>query len=467
MKKLRLLVICLALAQANLSYAEDLLTIYQQALESDPTAKAAEIKVEIGSAQKGQALGQMLPQINATGTWSANNQRLLGAPANSSTTPPTPAFPTSTSNYPGTRYYLSLSQTLLDFGKFWNWRRAQEIENQYSSENIEAQQTLIFNVVEKYFDVLDAEDQLYFLQAEKETTIGQLKQVQKQYAKQLVLITDLYEVEARLDKIKADEIEAETALVTAKESLKELTNSTPVALYKLRDEIDYKKLEGALDDWIEVAKSENPALAAQSSAIAAAGNDVAAQKAKFMPVVDLQLNYYSSNTGFQGVNLGRNIETQVAAINVNVPLFTGGTTTNQMYEAQHKLTISKYENETKVRALIKETSDSFLSSNASVRRISATRKALESAIKSREAMESGFGYGVQTIFDVLNAQQGEFQARRDLAQAKYAYIKNKMRFLRAIGLISEENMVEVNNWLQATPQRPEKKSDKHTMGNAD
>ncbi|MGR8999870.1 MAG: TolC family protein, partial [Gammaproteobacteria bacterium] len=405
MKKLKLFVVCLVLAQVGTSHAEDLLTIYQQALEADPTVKTAEIKVEIGSAQKGQALGQMLPQINATGTWSANNQRVLGSPA---VPPSSEAVPTNTNNYHGTRYYLSLSQTLLDFQKFWSWRRAQEIENQYSSENIEAQHTLMFDVVEKYFDVLDAEDQLNFFQAEKETTIRQLEQVKKQYAKQLVLITDLYEVEARLDKIKADEIEAETNLVTARESLKELTNTSPVALYKLRDDIEYKELEGALDDWIEVAKSESPALAAQLSAIAAAGNDVAAQKSKFMPVVDLQLNYYSSNTGYQGVNLGRNIETQVAAINVNVPLFTGGTTTNQMYEAQHKLTISKYENEAKIRALIKETSDAFLSSNASVRRIGATRKALESAIKSREAMESGFRYGVQTVFDVLNAQQGEF-----------------------------------------------------------
>jgi outer membrane protein len=459
MKKLKLLVACLALAQANLSYAEDLLTVYQQALEADPQLKTAELKVEIGAAQKGQTLGQMLPQINAIGNWSANNQRLPG-------TQGPPPFPTSTSNYHGTRYTVSLSQTLLDFEKFWNWRRTQEIENQYISENIEAQHTLMFNVVEKYFEVLDAEDQLTLVQAEKETTIRQLEQVQKQYAKQLVLITDLYEVEARLDQIKADEIEAETKLVTAKESLKELTNTTPVALNKLRNEIDYKELEGALDDWIEVAKSENPTLAAQLSAIAAAGNDVAAQKSKYMPVVDLQLNYYSTNTGFNSVNLGRNVETQVAAINVNVPLFTGGTTTNKMYEAQHKLTISKYENETKIRALIKETSDAFLSSNASVRRISATRKALASAIKSREAMESGFRYGVQTISDVLDAQQDEFRSRRDLSQAKYSYIKNKMRFLRATGLISVENIVEVNNWLQAMPKQPEKNPNKQAAGNA-
>ena len=276
--------------------------------------------------------------------------------------------------------------------------------------------------------------------------------MQKQYSKQLLLITDVYEVEARLDQIKATEIEAETAVVIAKESLKELTNTMPVGLYKLREEIEYKKLDGKLEDWIEVAKSENPLLAAQISAIAAASNNVAVQKSRYLPVVDMQLNYNNTNTGYQSINLGSNYETQVAAINVTVPLFTGGITTNRMYEAQYKLSMSQYENDSKIRALVKETSDSFLSSNASVKRISASRKALESAIKSRESLETGFSYGEQTIGDVLHAQQAEYRALQELAQSKYAYIKNKMRFMQATGLISEENMVEVNNWLQGAPK---------------
>ncbi|MEY3288399.1 MAG: hypothetical protein RLZZ419_641, partial [Pseudomonadota bacterium] len=394
---------------------------------------------------KGQALGAMLPQVNASTNWSANNQK--------TSTPASPNAPASisSSNYQGARYTVSLSQSLLDFAKFWDWRRAQEVENQYASENIEAQHVLMFNVVEKYFNVLEAEDQLYYFTAEEESTLKQLEQVQKQFDKQLILITDVYEVEARLDQIKATKIEAETAIVIATESLKELTNITPAGLYKLRDEIDYKPLEGKLDDWIEVAKSENPLLAAQISAIAAASDNVAVQKSRYLPVVEMQLNYNSTNTGYQSINLGRNYDTQVAAINVNIPLFTGGTTTNRMFEAQHRLSISKYENDAKIRGLIKETSDSFLSSNASVKRISATRKALESTTKARESLETGFSYGEQTIGDVLKARQAEYLSKRDLSKAKYSYIKNKMRFMKATGLISQENMVEVNNWLQPVP----------------
>ena len=101
-----------------------------------------------------------------------------------------------------------------------------------------------------------------------------------------------------------------------------------------------------------------------------------------------------------------------------------------------------------MRAITKETSDAFLSANAAARSIKASRKALDSASKSREAMGRGYQFGVVTISDVIKSQQDEFSAKKDFAQAKYNYIKNRVRFMHAIGSISEENLHEVNNWLE-------------------
>lgn len=435
--RLKQLVACLILTQAPNVYSEDLMTIYHQAVEADPEARSAALNMEITKEQTGAALGEMLPQISGSANWSGNdNTNPAARPANTT--------------YMGTRYFVSLNQTIFDFAKFWNWRRANTVEEQYQAENIEAQHALMHKVVEKYFAVLEAEDQLYFYQTEKNAMAKRLEQTQKQFEKQLVKVTDVYEVEARLDQLKASEIEAETIVVTAKEALKELTNTPFSNLYKLKDNVDYKPLDGQLEQWIDVAKSENPSLAAQLKAIEAAHDGVAVQKSKFMPVVDLQLNYYDTNTGYQSSQITRSgsISTQVAAINVSVPIFDGGVSIHRLFESEHRLELAKTENEAKVRALIKETSDSFLSSNASVRRIAASEKALSSAAKSREANEHGFKLGVKTVTDILNAQQEEFKAKRELSQAKYAYIKNRARFMRSVGMITEQNIVEVNNWLQ-------------------
>lgn len=451
MKILKAIVIY-CLIHSNTAFSEDIMAIYEQALGADPTTKASEVKVKIGEDQKDQALGEMLPQVSGTLNWSTNNQRFGNQPSN---------------DYRGTRYTISLNQTVIDLAKFWNWQRTKEVENQYALENTYSEQNLMFEVVDKYFSVLEAEDEHALYKKEAEITEQQVEQIQKLFDKQQVKITDLYAIQSRLDQIKAQTIEAEAKLVTAKQTLQELTNSPPVSLSKLREEVDYKELEGKLEDWLEVAKSENPSLAAQASAIKAADHDVATQKSRHLPVVEIQLNYFNTDTGFQQQALNNLTETRVAALNVTVPIFSGGIIHNKTSEAQHKLTLAKYDNDAKLRAVAKETSDAFLNANASVRRIKANKIALESAAKSSEAMGVGFDYGVETMNDVLDAQQTEFVAMHELAKAKYSYVKNRMRFLQAIGTISPANLQEINKWLApptaAIKQEPPKPTAKQPL----
>jgi len=433
-----LLLVILSFNQAT--QAEDLLTIYHQALQADPQLKSAEIKVNIGSDQKGQALGQMLPQINASGNWSNNEQSVNGK------------IQTVVTNYSGTSYYVSLNQSLFEFAKFMEWRRTSKIEDQYAAEAIEAHNQLMFNVVDRYFSALEAEDQLNFAQIEKQAAQKLLEQIQKQFAKQLLKITDLYAGEARLDQLIANVAQAESKHITAQESLRELTGIFPKALKILRDTVEYPEVQGDLQQWIEVAQSQNPAIKSKQIAINAAQNNVDVQKSKFLPVVDLQLSYYDTNTGYQSSNLGTDVRTSVAAINVNVPLFSGGITTYQVSEAQNRLQITKNDNDAAIRAIVKETSDAYLSTNADVRQIQATQKALKSTSKSREAMERGYQLGVVTISDVIKSQQDESSVKKDLAQAKYNYIKNRVRFMHAIGSMKEENLQEINGWLEVRIQ---------------
>lgn len=428
----------LALVCSFTAQADDLLGIYQQALEADPTSRSAEDKASVGAAQKGQALGQMLPQVSLTGNWSTNRYTVTQA---------NPAAHDVITNYPGTRYYLSLNQSLMDFGKFWAWRQATKVEDQYATEAIEAHNQLMLDVVDRYFSELQAEDELYFAQTEKLATQKNLVQIQKQYAKQLLKITDLYAIEARLDQLAAAEIVAESKRVTALASLSELTGSMPASLSKLRTQIDYLEIQGNLQQWLEMAQSQNPAVSAKQKAVIAAETNVTAQKAKYLPTADLQLNYYNSNTGYQSTQSAP-YQTQTAAVNVNVPLFSGGITYSQVSEARYRLQMSKNDNEATVRSIIKETSDAFLSTNAATHSIKASQRALESTSKSLEAMEKGYRLGVVTISDLIKAQQDEFSAKKDFAIAKYNYIKNRIRFMHAIGSIGEENLHEVNNWLE-------------------
>ena len=414
------------------AYAEDLISIYTKALQADPTLIASQYKVAMGEAQRGQAGGALLPQISGNINLSMNDRYSSGFGSES---------------YTGERYNVRLTQSVIDLPRYWDWDRSKEVVGQYKAENKDAEDALMLDVVERYFIALEERDNLFLVQQEKETTKTQLKQFKKQYKKQIIKITDVLEIEAKLDSLEADEIEAETKFILAKEKLSELTGEKVEFLDELKADIEFSLIEGDLSQWIDQAKKINPALEATQKSIAAALSDVAQQKTKHLPVVDLQLSYNISNTGFESSQQPE-IETQVAALNMNVPIFSGGTTTRRADEAAQKLEIAKQENIAKLREIIRQTRDSYLSSNASLRRIKASEKALESSTKSRAAMEKGFKYGVQTISDVLISQAREFRAKRDLLQSKYFHIKSKMWFKRVVGDINEESMEEINAWLQ-------------------
>jgi len=411
--------------------ADDLLTIYEQALNSDPSLKAAQLQTEVYQAQQAQAGGALLPQASANVNISYNNQYTEA---------------TGTDNYKGERYSVSLTQSVFDLSKIYNWQRTQALTEKSAMDYQQAHQVLMYDVVERYFTVLAMQDNLQLIEKETQTTEKQLKQIQRQYEKQVVKITDVYELEAKLDLLIAEKIEAETKLDVAKQSLTELTGMPVNQLANLEPTVQFSKLSGELPSVTEQAQINSPLIKAQEKEITAAEYDVVSQHAKHLPVVDIQLQYYNTDNGYQNRQTPT-IDTKVASVNVTIPLFAGGATYQRAQEAAHQHALSKQRKISILRSIEKETRDSFLSANASVRRIKASVRAQKTAIKAREAMEKGFTYGVQSIGDVLISQAREFSANRDLLEAKYTYIKNRIRFERALGVLSMNSLEKINAWL--------------------
>jgi len=59
----------------------------------------------------------------------------------------------------------------------------------------------------------------------------------------------------------------------------------------------------------------------------------------------------------------------------------------------------------------------------------------------------GYEVGVRTSIDVLDAQQQLFSAKRDLLQARYDYLVNIIRLKFVTGLVSVQDLEEINRQL--------------------
>ena len=90
---------------------------------------------------------------------------------------------------------------------------------------------------------------------------------------------------------------------------------------------------------------------------------------------------------------------------------------------------------------------SFLGITGGMARVKALEAALVSTESQLASTRLGQEVGVRTQVDVLNAQQLLFSARRDLAQSKYNYIMSLLRLEAAIGELTEDDLLAVNQWL--------------------
>ena len=144
------------LAVPALAGAADLAEVYQRALRSDPQLREADALRLANREARPQALAALLPQIDATGSYSDDQSDgrsvffVQGGLASAATA----------SDGTTRRWEVQLRQTLFRWDRFANWRRAGDQVAQAEVDYRAARQDVILRTSQRYFDVLAATDTL-------------------------------------------------------------------------------------------------------------------------------------------------------------------------------------------------------------------------------------------------------------------------------------------------------------------
>jgi len=422
-----------------LSYADDLLSIYQQVLDSDPRPRLAELNINIGEAREQQVIAELLPQLNITTSISTIRQDLEG---NNSLI----SGRGDRDSFKGERYSAVLNQPLFNLPKYYNWKRQQKITEQAQHDQLETQQKIMLDVVQYYFNVLFVQDNLSVAENEMVVTKGILSQLKSLYDKQLVKITDLMDAQVRNDLAGAELLEAKTALIIAKEQLTELTEVPVSELRPIRQDLNFQPIENNVEKWLGLMLENNPILKSKRDIIQADNSGVRQHRSGHLPVIDFQLMVQRTDLGFNNSATGLTNITS-ASVNLNMPLFTSGKTSALHSEAIHRLESSKLQYEAEFRKLRREVISNLTRINVSVKKISVAEVSLASAKNNFRAMKKGFKFGVVDSSELFDAQRLLSQANRDLFESKYQYIFNKTNLLYLAGMLSSDEIERLNQFL--------------------
>jgi len=414
-------------------YAADLMQLYRESRLEDPRVLAAYARAQAGKDREREALGGLLPQITASSSFNRTNRDVQ----------------TYTESFNNERYALTLSQHLYNKQAWENYQEFRARARQGEFEAKEAQAEATVDLAQRYFMALAADDELELVLAERRATQKNLDRVEALYEKKLAMITDVLDLRARVDALAAQEVEARNQVRVSREELSEIIGR-PVTerLSRVREDVELQVPGEGVEAWVRRATASNPGLKAQEQALAAAEAALREGRGGHYPSLSLNLSAQRSDVGYDNTLAPRS-DSYVASLGVQIPIYSGGSTSARSRALYNDKLSTEQQMEAVRREVVKETTSAYLTAQASVEKIRASRNALESAEKSSAAAERGFEFGVVNAVDVLTAVQNEYKARRDLLKAQYDFITNLLVLNRWAGALSEQSVGAVNLWLAA------------------
>ncbi|MGB4811366.1 MAG: TolC family outer membrane protein [Methylophilaceae bacterium] len=431
-----------AQALAAGSKQQTLIDIYQLAKANDPTLASASSANQAAQEiiEQGKALYRPSVNFSAGASASQTNIKYTGIGFN--------AFNTQgRQTFEGYSYGVQAVQPI--------YRKQNLVQMDQSKMQVSiadkqyhlAQQSLILRTTQVYFDELLAQDKLALIGAQKSAILSQLDQAKANFDVGTATITDVNEAQARYDLIIAQEVAVQNEIEIAQRAIQALTNEMPQQLVTVKPDIKVQPLDKPMQDWQQAAAQNNLNIQIQQDTAKLAEQDIEKAKAGHLPTLDAVASYGSnySNGGTSGV--GNDLQNATIGLQLQIPLYQGGATSSLARQAVLNKQKALDDLEIVRRQTDLETQRAYFNLNTSIAQIKAFEQALISSQSQVDSSKLGYEVGVRTSVDVLNAQQQFYSAKRDLLQARYAYLVNIIRLKTASGLIAESDLDDINQQL--------------------
>lgn len=438
--------------------AEDLLQVYNAALDHDPVLGASRAGHQARKEVVPQARSQLLPSVTAgaSTTWT---ERSFPVPPVQDTNPTSPTFgqliDIPDQEFNEHAWQARLTQPLLDLEAFYAIRGAYATVDQSRFLLDATEQNLIVRVVQAYLNVLRAQDLLDSTIAEETAVKRQLEQVQQRFDVGLVAITDVLEAQAAFDSSVVRRIQADGDHGIFFETLRTLTGINHEAINRIAATLPI--VNPAPDDeeeWVAAALADNLAIAAAEAQLRAAERNVAARRAAHLPTINGVVSHSHFATGGASF-LGNKIDTTTYALELQLPIYMGGFTSSRRREAGALAEQAREQLQDQRLTVSRDTRNFFRAVATDAVRVKARQKAIKSSQSALEATQTGYEVGTRNIVDVLQAQQRLYAVQFEFADSRYSYVTNLMRLKQAAGTLSVEDLQELNTFTD--PNNPVKR----------
>ena len=455
--------------QALPAHAEDLLSIYRQALTQDTVLEAAKFMLDAAHQKIPQARAGFLPTVNWTvnrarqsaitkltpaetekDTVANTNPELVQDPITDTTEIKKEAEPLDrvVRTYGWT---LQLTQPIIRPVAWITYAQAGAQVRQAQAQYNLVQQDFVLRVAQSYFDVVVADNNVRVAVAQDSSVNMQLTLARRNFEVGTSTVTDVHEAKSRFELSKAQRIGAENELQAKLAELERITGKLPKKLAPLQTQV-MPPLPSPLDlsSWMTKAKEQNPMVRVQTEAQEVASKEISKNRAGHLPTLDFtasRSSNYSSGSASSPTDLETRAKSNQFSLQLIVPIYSGGVIDSRVKESIAILNKANAELESarrQVATMARQAFSGVMNGHAQIEALTAAVTASKSSV---DANKIGYKIGTRINIDVLNAEQQLFAAMRDLSKARVETFMQGLRLKASIGVLSEADLVELNQSL--------------------
>ena len=456
-RKLGVLLCCLLGTSfgTTLSYADDLVSILDLALENDPSLRQARAQYRANRESVNQSFGALLPNVSLSGS---TTRQTSGPPDTSYVTTDTGQIVRINDHdfSPGVNSHqwgINMQQSLFNLSSWYTYQSARANDRAAALNFAAQEQDLIMRVATAYFDVLRAIDLLETNVQEEEAALTSLQQTQRREEVGLDTIIDVYDAQAAYDLARNTTILQQDILQSRYEALEALTGQAHPDIEALQEEFPIVNVDGSLEEWEDMAESNSLAIASAEYSLEASRKTLKAREADHLPTITLQGGFRHSVTpGIQiaGLNYesGATDGTQLI-LNLNIPLYAGGTTQSRRRAANYQVSAAREALELTKRQLTQNIRNTYRRVNTDVLVIAQRQQSILSAQSALDQTTLGIEVGQRNIVELLRARENLYRALRQYADARYNYVVDTLLLKQVTGVLSPQDIIDLNAWLEA------------------
>lgn len=431
------------------SQADNLMDIYQLALENDNQLKADKASYDAGLESVTIGRAGLLPQINGDLGWDKSD------------TDKTNNLDTgiwldqNDSNQEQSSWGVSLSQPLFDMRAWHTYQQGSALSELATAQFSADQQSLIVRVADAYFNVLRRVDDLETALAEEKALSHQWQQTKQRFEVGLTAVTDVHEARAAYDGATATTLEAKGLLGIAYEELEVITGTPHDKIAPLQETFPVANpIPAERHKWVEFALANNYSLKAAQLQSQASHQNAKAKKAGHYPTLSATASYRESTedgrTKFDGAYqnaFDTDTEGEFYGVSLNVPIFSGLRVSGERRQAQGQYLQAQELAYLAQRNTIQQARSQHLGVVTNVARVNARQQAIVSSNSAMEATQAGYEVGTRNLVDVLNVQRNLYQAKRNYSNALYDYVIGQFRLKEVAGNLTPADVKQLSEYL--------------------